>query len=95
MSLKVGQGRKVVAAAGTAVALESSSHQVLGLIITAELDNADTIAVGGSAVIESDTTRTGVPLAAGDSVTIPDVDLNQVYIDAGTNGEGVTFLYWG
>jgi len=95
MSVLLGTGRKVVAAAGTAVALEASSRQVAGIIIVAETDNGDYIAVGDSTVIEADATRTGVPLAAGDSVTLYEVDLNDVYIDAAVNGEGVTFLYWG
>jgi len=32
-------------------------------------------------------------LAAGDSVTLYDVDLQEVYIDATVSTEGVTFVY--
>jgi len=90
----IGNGRKVVTTAGTAVPLESKSYGVEYVIITAETDNGDYIAVGGVGVIEADATRTGLPLAAGDSATLYFVDMNQVYIDAAVNGEGVTYVYF-
>jgi len=93
MPYGIGDGRKVVAAAGTAESLEAATHQVALVIITAETDNADVVAVGGSGVVESDSTRTGVSLNAGDSVTLYNVDLYEIYLDAGTNGEGVTYLW--
>jgi len=96
MGLIVGQGRKVVAAAGTAVALVDSAVEVNYVIITAEtgtVANTGYITVGNSEVIGADATRTGHPLAAGDSVTLYAVDLQYIYIDATVTGDGVTFIY--
>ena len=95
MAYRFTPGRKVVAAAGTAEAIEDNPREVVGVIIVAEVDNTDYIAVGDSDVVESDSTRTGVPLAAGQSVTLYNADLNQIYLDSGANGDGVTYLYWG
>jgi len=96
MALKLGEGRKIVTTAATAVALVSSSLAVDYVIITAEtgtVANTGYITVGDSSVIGADATRTGHPLAAGDSVTLYDVDLQEVYIDATVSTEGVTFVY--
>uniref|UniRef100_A0A6M3K4F3 Uncharacterized protein n=1 Tax=viral metagenome TaxID=1070528 RepID=A0A6M3K4F3_9ZZZZ len=95
MTLSVGSGRKVVTTAGTAEVLESSAREVIGVIITAETDQTDYVVVGDSTVVEADTTRTGLPLYGGDSVTLYGVDLNKIYIDVATSGYGVTYLWWG
>uniref|UniRef100_A0A6M3KKS2 Uncharacterized protein n=1 Tax=viral metagenome TaxID=1070528 RepID=A0A6M3KKS2_9ZZZZ len=98
MTVILTSGRKVVAAAGTAVTLESDRREVAVVIITAEtgtVANTGYIVVGDSDVDETAATRTGHPLAAGDSLTLYGVDLSKVYIDAGVSGDGVTFLYWG
>ena len=93
MALNINDGRKVVTAAGTAEALESSSRGVEMVIIVAETNNTGVMAVGGSGVIASLTTRTGVPLLAGEPVTLFNVDLGNVYVDATVNGDGVTYVY--
>lgn len=95
MAFGIGTGRKVVAAAGTAVTLESSSHAVDSVLITAETNNTGTMAVGGAAVVATVATRQGTPLNAGDSITLRLVDLYEVYIDATVTGDGVTFTYIG
>lgn len=89
----ISDGRKVVAAAGTAEPLESSENVVDSVIITAETNNEGIMAVGDSSVIASLTTRTGTPLASGDSMTLEGVDLNEVYLDATVTGDGVTYFY--
>lgn len=86
-------GRKVVASAGTAEALASSSTLVSYIIITAETNNTGVIAVGASTVDETVGTRRGVPLNAGDSISLGAVDLADVYLDSATSGDGVTYLY--
>jgi len=86
-------GRKVVAAAGTAEALASSSTIVDYIIITAETNNTGVMAVGDSGVDETVATRTGIPLLAGESATLVGVDLADVYLDAGVSGDGVTYFY--
>lgn len=85
-------GRKVVAAAATAEALSAGTLLVNYVIITAETDNTGVIAVGASTVVAAEATRRGIPLNAGDSITLNSVDLSEVYIDATVSGDGVTYL---
>lgn len=86
---------KTVASAGTAEALKSSEFRVESAVIMAEGDNTGNIYIGGSGI-----DSTGHYLAAGEIFTLPptkdgkeDHDLNKIYIDADTNGEGVVVTY--
>lgn len=88
----VGDNRKVVATAGTAVALAASTP-IKEVTITAETDNTDIVVVGGSTVIAALLTRRGTPLYPGDSVTVASDNLAEVFVDALVSGEGVTFSY--
>ena len=90
---RIADGRKVVAAAGTAVALESTENVVDLVIITAETNNTGVMAVGASTVVAAVGARRGTPLLAGDSMALEGVDLNEVYLDATVTGDGVTYLY--
>lgn len=85
-------GRKVVAAAGTRVALAASTA-MKEVTITAETDNTDLIVVGGATVVASLSTRQGTPLYPGDSATIEGDDLADIYLDSIVSGEGVTYTY--
>ena len=84
----VGDGSKDVASAGTAEAL-SSSQKCNWVAVSAKSTNTGNIYVGGSTI---DSTR-GIPLAVSESISIPASNIASVYIDADTNGEGVTFMY--
>ncbi len=91
-------GRQVVTTGGTAVRLSSTSVAINRITITAETDNTNPVTVGGSDVVGALATRKGVPLAAGQSITfdaqVDGVDeLGDIYIDAVTSTEGVTYLY--
>lgn len=86
-------GRKVVAAAGTAEALVSTTTPVNWVIITAETNNTGVMTVGASTVVATVLTRRGTVLLAGESVLIEAVDLLNIYLDATVTGDGVTFLY--
>ncbi len=88
----IGDERKVVTTAGTAVALASTTTAKY-VIIVAETDNTGIIVVGGSTVVAAQSTRRGVPLAAGEIVAFAIDDLADVYIDSTVNGDGVTFTY--
>ena len=89
----IGDDRKTVTAAGTRVALASSTA-CKQVIITAETDNTGNITVGGSTVVAALATRRGIPLAAGDSVALEIDNLADVFIDSTVNGDGVTFAYF-
>lgn len=89
----LGNGRKTVTTAGTAEQLSGSSVPCYWVIITAETDNTGIVVIGGSGVIAAQATRQGVPLYAGDSVTLFVPDLNTIYLDTTVSGDGVTFAY--
>lgn len=90
----VGDGRKVVATAGTAERLASATR-CRSVAITAETDNTGVVVVGGSTVVAALATRRGVPLEAGQSVSFDVNDLSSVWLDVTVNGEGVSFLFTG
>lgn len=89
----LGDGRKVVAAAGTAERLSASSVRCRSLVVTAESDNTGVVVVGGATVVAALATRRGTPLVAGQSVALDVTNLKAVFIDSTVNGDGVTFTY--
>ena len=90
-------GSKTVTAAGTAEALASVKTMCAWVVIQPMSDNTNNVYIGDSTVSSSD----GVWLDndLGQSLTLPQagvplyIDLNLVYVDADTSGEGVVFLY--
>ena len=89
----IGQGRQVVATAGTPVSLAVSTPSKT-VTVQAEADNTSDIIVGGSGVVGPVGTREGIYLAPGDSIDLPINDLSLVYIDSLVDGEGVTYVYF-
>lgn len=89
----IGDGLKLVAAAGTREALAASTA-CKWVSVTAKQTNTGVIVVGGTSVVAaSGATRRGTPLAAGDSFSFQIDNLNDVNIDATVSGEGVTYTY--
>ena len=89
----IADGRKVVASAGTAVALASTTA-CKRVDITAEFNNTGVIVVGGATVVADLATRRGTPLYAGSTYSLMIEDLADVYIDATVSTDGVTFTYY-
>jgi len=89
----IGHGVKVVTTAGTDVALAASTAAKL-VIIQAQTDNTNKIAVGATGVDATEATGTGIMLDPGDTVTIPCDDLADIFIDSLVNLEGVRFIYF-
>ena len=88
----VTDGRKVVTTAGTRGPLASSTA-CKEVVITAETDNTGIVTVGAAGtVIAALATRTGIPLNAGDSVTIQTDNLADIGLDSAVSGDGVTFM---
>ena len=82
-------GEKTVAAAGTAEAI-SGAKRVKALTIVAKSGNTGQVYVGGSDVASS----TNDGLDAGEVVSFESdgwMDLKDIFVDAGVNGEGVDF----
>lgn len=88
----VGDGRKVVAVAGTREALAGSTA-CKKVLVTAETDNAGIVVVGSSTVVASLATRRGFALYAGDWCELETDNLADVYLDSTVSGDGVTFVY--
>ena len=83
--------RKIVTTAGTRVALASSTA-CKEVVITAETDNTGIVVVGAAGtVVAAIATRRGVPLAAGDSLTLQIDNLADIGLDSTVSGDGVTF----
>ncbi len=88
----IGHGVKVVATAGVDVVLASSTTCKI-LIIQAQTDNTNPVAVGATGVDATIATGTGIILYPGEVITLEVDNLADVYIDSITNGEGVRFTY--
>lgn len=89
---------KLVATAGTRVALSSTKLMSSHVLIKARPNNSGIVYVGGSDVAAAN----GYHLAANAEVKLSDLiapnsnellNLADVYIDAATNGDGVRVLY--
>lgn len=92
---EIRDNRQTVTTAGTAVQLSTSQIRAKRIIIQSESDNTGLIAVGGSTVVAAAGSQQGIVLVnAGDSVTLINNDLSEVYIDSSVNGEGVTYAYF-
>jgi len=81
-------GQTVVAASGTEVPLTTTQALKSGVTVKALATNTNNVAVGPNPV----TMTTGLLLAAGEWAFIEVDDLAKVYIDATTNGEGVSWV---
>jgi len=88
----LGHGVKAVTAAGTAEAIAASTA-AKWVIVQAQTDNTGIIAVGGSGVLATVATGTGVALVAGALITIPCDNLADIFVDATVSGDGVRFTY--
>lgn len=84
-------GRKTVASTGTAEAIRGTLA-CKWVTVTALKTNTSDVYVGGSGVVADAGSQTGIPLAAGEGVTIPVDDAAKVFVDVLVNSEGVTFL---
>jgi hypothetical protein len=104
MAQNVGSGRCIVAAAGTRVQLGGAGTTMtpttppgpIGeLALRAIETNTNAVVVGGSGVVAAAATRNGVALVpAGLVVVLRDVDdLGDLWVDAITSGEGLSFFY--
>lgn len=91
--------KKTVTTAGTEVALAATKTLARNVVIKALHGNTNMIYVGANGVAST----TGYVLDAGEVLDLSGleshgsdqyIDLNTVYIDSDTNGEGVTVFYF-
>lgn len=90
----IGDGRKVVASAGTAERLVSTNTPMRKVDIQALPQNSDIVTVGSSAVVAAAGSRRGISLVPGQVLTLRVTDLHALYLDAVVTGEGVSFVYY-
>ena len=84
-------GRTIVFHAGTPVPLCDEPMHALQVTVQAFSDNSDVIWIGGNTT--SATTNSEAGLRFGDEdVVFTDVKLNDIYIDAITDEDGVTWM---
>lgn len=91
-------GRKIIAAAGTAERLSSASVAMRSVTIQALLTNTGNIAIGGETVDVTPGSQRGAILIPGAATVIAgssegEDDLQDVWVDAAVTGEGVSYFY--
>jgi len=84
----IGDGTKVVATAGTQLALAASTA-CKRVYITGLPTNTNKVYIGGSGISSS----TGTFIYASQTIVIDIANLASIYIDVDTNGEGVQYSY--
>jgi hypothetical protein len=85
-------GNKAVTAAGTAERLVSTSTKVKKVWIQCESDNTENVAIGDANVNATAGSERGFVMDSLQSIPLEDVDLYEIYVDADTNGDGVTWF---
>ncbi len=78
----------------TAVQLQVNPRELLtGVIVKADTANAGVVYVGFSSQIDANaSTKSGFPLAAGDSVPLTIDDISKVWVIASTSSQKVFFI---
>lgn len=100
----VGSGRCIVTTAGTRVQLggagttmtpTSVTGPIRSLAVRAIETNTNAVVIGGSGVVAAAATRNGVPLVpTSPPLVLEDIDdLSDLWVDAITAAEGLSFLY--
>lgn len=101
LQLQIRNAVATVVTAGTRVPLKSVKTFARKLYLKAPASNAGAVYIGDSLVSASN----GLKLAAGDVVPLADLlgselkelavfDLNTIYLDAATNGDKITYIYF-
>lgn len=92
----IAHGSKVVATAGTPEVFGASTT-IAKIDIQAYIGNAGNVAIGGSNTVDASATLgtgTGILLEPGDAVTIYTDNLDNLFLDVLSNGDGVRFCYY-
>jgi len=84
----IGNGAQTVTTAGTSVQLASSTS-IKTVTIRAKVSNTGLIYVGSSSV----SSVNGFQLSPAETVSLDLDNLSKIYVDAASNGDGVTYVY--
>lgn len=93
-------GKTVVATAGTRVQVADVANAktiAVTAVIQALSTNTGAVAIGGNTVVagpgtQGTPTQVGIRLNAGDVISLDLIDIGAVYVDAVTNGDGVSWV---
>lgn len=93
-------GKTVVATAGTRVQVAdvaAAKTIAVTAVIQALSTNTGAVVVGGNTVVagpgtQGTPTQVGIRLNAGDVISLDLIDIGAVYVDAVTNGDGVSWV---
>ena len=83
-------GRKTVTTGGTPEQLQSASKTIRYVVIQGLDANTGLVYLGASNSVSS---SNGFQLDSGASLAIPIDNLNKIWLDVDTNGDGVCFYY--
>jgi hypothetical protein len=97
VATRIRQAIKTVAASGTPVQLVDEANvrsPVTSVTVTALNTNEGTVVVGGKGVLatlgtHAAPTQNGIPLAKGQSTTLPVCDISAIWVDSTTSGDAV------
>lgn len=95
--MKPYNARVVILTPGKPQPLSETPRPVATVTVVALAANATAIHIGGSNVRASVGSANALPMSGGtrpDSATFANVDLSQIWIDAITANDGVSFLAW-
>jgi len=85
-------GRKIVTTSGTRVQITATSTPCQGVIVQSLRSNTGNISVGGSDVLGTLGSESGIEITPGQTITIFCKDLNMIWLDSDVNGEGAQYL---
>lgn len=87
-------GRKVSTTPGTAVQVDSTEKGITctGVEVQALEGNTNQICIGGSDVDETAASRSGIVLQPGESRVLYVTNLNMIWLDVQTSGDGIGYL---
>lgn len=91
--INIVDGNKAVTTAGTRVQFSTGNFPCVSVTMTANSANTGIICAGGSTVVATSASRTGIPLSAGDTAIIEVANLNKLWLDSTVSGEGVSYYY--
>lgn len=86
---------KTVTSAGTAEALKAAATPASSFVIRAMENNSGAVYVGDSAVAAGNSGKLErrAALTFGGDQSVGEIDLNAIYVDAGTSSDGVDVWY--
>lgn len=86
-------GRFTIGTAGIRVQITTANTPCFSITFTTDSANTGIVCAGGSTVVATSATRTGLPLNSGDTAIIEIDNLNKLWLDSTVSGEGGSYLY--